>query len=94
MRLQLKPGTTFDQMKISLNGYDLRVDINNKVSMDSGRYMSKYFLKTNIDFIKNFYFIGEHSYRQVTLFPTCDVDQLKTEFKDDGFLHIKVPIKL
>lgn len=76
MRLQMKPGTTLDQMKISLNGYDLRVEVDNKVSTDTGRYMS------------------EHSYRQVTLFPTCDVDQLKTEFKDDGYLHIQVPIKL
>jgi len=44
--------------------------------------------------MKNFCFIGEHSYRQVTLFSTCEVDQLKTELKDDGFLHIQVPIKL
>ncbi|UJR08338.1 hypothetical protein I4U23_012609 [Adineta vaga] len=76
MRLQMKPGTTLDQMKISLNGYDLRVDVNNKVSADGGQYMS------------------EHSYRQVTLFPTCEIDHLKTELKDDGFLHIQVPIKL
>ncbi|CAF4338829.1 unnamed protein product, partial [Didymodactylos carnosus] len=37
---------------------------------------------------------SEHSYRQVTLFPTCDVDKLKTTFKDDHYLHIEVPIKL
>lgn len=41
MRLQMKPGTTLDQMKISLNGHDLRVDVNNKVSADGGRHMSK-----------------------------------------------------
>ncbi len=41
-----------------------------------------------------FLFLAEHSYRQVTLFPTCEIEQLKTELKDDGFLHIKVPIKL
>ncbi|CAF1104993.1 unnamed protein product [Adineta steineri] len=76
MRLQMKPGTKLDQMKISLNGHDLRVDVNNKIDADGGRHMS------------------EHSYRQVTLFPTCEVDHLKTELKDDGFLHIQVPIKL
>ncbi|CAF1248783.1 unnamed protein product [Rotaria sp. Silwood1] len=76
MRLQMKPGTTLDQMKISLNGYDLRIEVNNKVSTDGHHYMN------------------EHSYRQVTLFPTCEVDHLKTELKDDGFLHIQVPIKL
>jgi HSP20 family molecular chaperone IbpA len=76
MRLQMKPGTTLNQMKISLNGYDLRVEVDNKTSSECGRQMS------------------EHSYRQVTLFPTCEVDHLKTELKDDGFLHIQVPIKL
>ncbi|CAF1181390.1 unnamed protein product [Rotaria sordida] len=76
MRLQMKPGTTLDQMKISLNGYDLRIEVNNKVSTDGIHYMS------------------EHSYRQVTLFSSCEVDHLTTELKDDGFLHIQVPIKL
>ena len=42
MRLQMKPGTTSDQMKISLNGYDLRIEVDNKVSSDSGRVMSKF----------------------------------------------------
>ncbi|CAF1095697.1 unnamed protein product [Didymodactylos carnosus] len=37
---------------------------------------------------------NEHSYRQVTLFPTCDINKLKTYFKDDNYLHIEVPIKL
>lgn len=41
MRLQMKPGTTLDQMKISLNGYDLRVEVDNKKSTDGGRQMSK-----------------------------------------------------
>ncbi|CAF0863725.1 unnamed protein product [Rotaria sordida] len=76
MRLQMKPGTKLDQMKISLNGYDLRIEVDNKVSIDGIHYIS------------------EHSYRQVTLFPTCEVDHLTTELKDDGFLHIQVPIKL
>lgn len=76
MRLQMKPGTTSEQLKISLNGYDLRVEYDNKASSEGGRQMS------------------EHSYRQVTLFPTCDVSQLKTELKDDGYLHIQVPITL
>ncbi|CAF1331712.1 unnamed protein product [Rotaria sordida] len=76
MRLQMKPGTTLDQMKISLNGYDLRIEVNNKVSTDGIHYIS------------------EHSYRQITLFPTCEIDHLTTELKADGFLHIKVPIKL
>ncbi|CAF5126444.1 unnamed protein product, partial [Rotaria sp. Silwood1] len=39
MRLQMKPGTTLDQMKISLNGYDLRIEVNNKVSTDGHHYM-------------------------------------------------------
>jgi len=74
MRLQMKPGTKSDQIKISLNGYDLRVEVDNKASTEGGRQMS------------------ERSYRQVTLFPTCEVEQLKTEFKDDGCLHIQVPM--
>lgn len=41
MRLQMKPGTTSEQMKISLNGHDLRVEENTKVSSDNGRYTSK-----------------------------------------------------
>ena len=41
MRLQMKPGTTSDQMKISLNGHDLRVELNNKGSSENGRNMSK-----------------------------------------------------
>ena len=96
MRLQMKPGTTLDQMKISLNGYDLRVDVNNKVSADGGRYMSENSLINGLLFSHKHlnFLLGEHSYRQVTLFPTCEVDHLKTELKDDGFLHIQVPIKL
>jgi hypothetical protein len=94
MRLQMKPGTTLDQVKISLNGYDLRVEFYNKVSSECGRQMSEHCLGKNIHFIKNFSLLGEQSYRQVTLFSTCDVDQLKTEFKDDGCLHIQVPITL
>jgi hypothetical protein len=43
MRLQMKPGTTLAQMKISLNGHDLRVEVDNKVSTDGGRSASKYF---------------------------------------------------
>jgi hypothetical protein len=94
MRLQTKPGTKSDQLKISLNEYDLRVEFDNKVSTECGRKMSEYFLEIYIDFIKNLCFLGEHSYRQVTLFSTCDVNQLKTELKDDGYLHIQVPITL
>jgi hypothetical protein len=76
MRLSIPPGTTANQIKIILNGFDLRVEVENKPSADVGRV------------------INEHNYRQVTLFPTCEVAQLKTELKDDGFLHIQVPIKL
>ncbi|CAF2511443.1 unnamed protein product [Rotaria sp. Silwood2] len=42
MRLQMKSGTTLDQMKISLNGYDLRIEVNNKISTDGHHYMSEY----------------------------------------------------
>jgi hypothetical protein len=94
MRLQMKQGTRSDQMKISLNGYDLRVEYNNKVTSECGRQMSEHFLQMNIRFIKNFCFLGEYSYHQVTLFSSCEVDQLTTEFKDDGCLHIQVPINL
>lgn len=43
MRLQMKPGTKLEQMKISLNGYNFRVEVDNKVSSDGGRQMSKFF---------------------------------------------------
>ena len=41
MRLQMKPGTTLDQMKISINGHDLRIEVDNKVTNETGRTMSK-----------------------------------------------------
>ncbi len=41
----MKPGTKSDQMKISLNGYDLRVEIDSKVTSECGRQMSKIFSK-------------------------------------------------
>lgn len=44
MRLQMKPGTTADQLKITLNGYDLRVEVENKGSADIGRSMSTHIL--------------------------------------------------
>ena len=40
------------------------------------------------------FFLAEHSYRQVTLFPTCEINHLTSELKDDGYLHINVPIDL
>jgi len=43
MRLQMKPGTKSDQMKISLNGHDLRVEVDNKVSTECGQQISEYF---------------------------------------------------
>ncbi|CAF0724881.1 unnamed protein product [Rotaria sordida] len=76
MRLEMKPGTKSDQLKITLNGHNLRVDVENKVLSSTGQHMN------------------EQSYRQINLFPTCEVDQLKTELQSDGFLHIHVPIKL
>ena len=94
MRLQMKPGTKLDQLKITLNGFDLRIEVNNKASTDGGRYTStlpsiRVGLECEFRFV-----LDEHSYRQVTLFPTCEVEHLKTELKDDDFLHIQVPIKL
>lgn len=41
MRLQMKPGVTADQTKISLNGYDLRVEVDHKVTNQDGRQMCK-----------------------------------------------------
>lgn len=95
MRLQLKPETTADQLKVTLNGYVLRVEVDAKSSPETGRFMS-----THISFqIRNSpqlfcYSSDEQSYRQITLFPTCEVDQLKTELRTDGCLYIQVPIKL
>ena len=94
MRLEMKPGTTLDQMKISINGHDLRIEVDNKVTGEAGRVLSKSFqIFFFIDFSCQIS-LDEHSYRQITLFPTCEMDQLKTEFKSDGFLHIEVPMTL
>jgi hypothetical protein len=49
MCLQMKPGTTADQIKITVNGHDLRVEVNNKISADTGRFMSKHLLNLNIN---------------------------------------------
>ena len=94
MRLQMKPGTKLDQMKISLNGFDLRIEVNNKASTDGGRYTSSLPLIHANLYCESLFVLDEHSYRQVTLFPTCEVEHLKTELKDDDCLHIQVPIKL
>ena len=54
MRLQVKPGTTSDQIKISLNGYDLRVEFDSKASSEGGRQTSEFsFLEMNILFMKS-----------------------------------------
>ncbi|UJR37901.1 hypothetical protein I4U23_030590 [Adineta vaga] len=76
MRLQMKPETTADQLKVTLNGIVLRVEVDAKTSPETGRFMN------------------EHSYRQITLFPTCEIEQLKTELRNDGCLYIQVPIRL
>lgn len=96
MRLQMKPGVTSDQVKISLNGYDLRVEVDNKVTNQDGRQTCKFddYWKIILRQIILLSLLAEHSYRQVTLFPTCDIAQLKTELKNDGYLHIQVPITL
>ena len=36
MRLQVKPGTTADSMKIDLNGHDLRINFENKGKVPRG----------------------------------------------------------
>lgn len=94
MCVQLKPGTKLDQLKITLKGFDLRIEVNNKASNDIERYTSpspvpRVRLECELCFV-----LDEHSYRQVTLFPTCEVEHLKIELKGDDFLHIQVPIKL
>jgi hypothetical protein len=43
MRLQMKPGTKLDQMKILLNGHDLRVEVGNKASTECSQQISEYF---------------------------------------------------
>ena len=40
MRLQMKPGTTANQLRITLNGHDLRVGVENKASDRTGQTMS------------------------------------------------------
>ncbi|UJR29872.1 hypothetical protein I4U23_017420 [Adineta vaga] len=67
MRLQVKPGTTAENLNITLNGFDLRVNFENKAGPE---------------------------YKQVTIWPTADLEKLKTELKGDGYLHITVPIKV
>ena len=42
MRLQLKPETTADQLKVTLNGNVLRVEVDAKSSPETGRFMSMY----------------------------------------------------
>lgn len=76
MRLEMKPGTTADQLRVTLNGHNLRVEIKEKNQSEN--------LSTS----------NGQSYRQITLFPTCDITQLNTVLKADGFLHIQVPIIL
>lgn len=87
MRLLLKPGTTPNQIKILLNGYDLRVEI------EDGS-ISKSISYSIFIFQFSLLFLDAHSYRQVTLFPTCEVEHLRSDLKIDGFLHIQVPIRL
>jgi hypothetical protein len=41
----------------------------------------------------NFCILAGPEFKQVTIWPTADMDQLKTELKGDGYLHITVPIK-
>ncbi|CAF1412657.1 unnamed protein product [Adineta steineri] len=67
MRLQVKPGTTAENMNISLNGHDLRINFENKAGPE---------------------------FKQVTIWPTAELDKLKTELRGDGHLHITVPIKV
>ena len=43
---------------------------------------------------KIFSFLAGPEYKQVTIWPTADLDKLKTELKSDGYLHITVPIKV
>lgn len=94
MRLEMKPGTTADQLKITLNGHDLRVAVQNKGSADNGRSMSMNISLIILNLFLIYLFLDEHSYRQITLFPTCEAEQIRTELRNDGFLHIEVPIKL
>ncbi|CAF2099944.1 unnamed protein product [Rotaria magnacalcarata] len=41
MRLEMKPGTKADQLKITLNGYDLRVEFHNSVPSGSGQMINE-----------------------------------------------------
>ena len=41
-----------------------------------------------------FFTVAGPEFKQVTIWPTADLDKLKTELKGDGNLHITVPIKV
>jgi hypothetical protein len=41
----------------------------------------------------NFFILAGPEFKQVTIWPTGELDKLKTELKGDGYLHITVPIK-
>ncbi|CAF3067313.1 unnamed protein product [Rotaria socialis] len=41
MRLAMKPGTKADQLTITLNGYDLRIEVHNSVPSGSGQMISE-----------------------------------------------------
>jgi hypothetical protein len=42
----------------------------------------------------NVLFLAGPEFKQVTIWPTADLDQLNTELKSDGYLHITVPIQV
>jgi hypothetical protein len=37
--------------------------------------------------------IAGPEFKQVTIWPTADLNKLQTELKNDGYLHITVPIQ-
>ena len=46
LRLQMKPGTTVDHLRITLDGFDLRVEVNNSVTTAVAGQISKDILRS------------------------------------------------
>lgn len=88
MRLQVKSDSTPDNLNITLNGHDLRVNFENK----GLRNDQIQFVVLTHEF--SYWFLAGPEYKQVTIWPTADLEKLKTELKSDGYLHITVPIRV
>jgi hypothetical protein len=66
---------------------DMIYVLTSKIKVDFIHNLSQY----NIKFV---FIIAGPEFKEVTVWPTADLDKLKTELKGDGYLHITVPIKV